>query len=103
MDFYVSSILLPVLPIDVFLTIGLFYFLKNSISFKGKRKTLSAFAPAILYFTAAVMWTTFYFFDPRFQGQGILGLFMPMFLGMGFTCFRLLLGTVLFVAFKYGR
>jgi hypothetical protein len=36
-------------------------------------------------------------------GQGVLGLLMLMFLGIGFTCFRLLLGTVLFIAFKYGR
>ena len=103
MDFYVSRILLSALPIDVFLTIGLFYLLKNSVSLKRKRRVLSAFAPAPLYFVAAVMWTAFYSLDPRFHGQGVLGLLMLMFLGMGFTCFRLLLGTVLFIAFKYGR
>jgi hypothetical protein len=101
MDFYVSRILFPALPIDVVLTIGLFYLLKNSVSFKRKRRVLSSFAPAPLYFVAAVMWTAFYSLDMRFQGQGVLGLFMLMFLGMGFTCFRLLIGAILFVAFRY--
>jgi hypothetical protein len=38
MDFYIYRILLPALPIDFFLTIGLFYLLKNSVSFKRKRR-----------------------------------------------------------------
>ena len=101
--FYVSRILFPALPIDVVLTVGLFYLLKNSVSFKRKRKVPSVFAPAPLYFVAAIMWAAFYSVDSRFQGQGMIGLFLLMFLGMEFTCFRLLLGAVLFVALRRRR
>ena len=100
MDFYIFPILFPGLFLDILLTISFLYFFNKKIFPPQKRKVLAAFAPASLYLTIAFIWIIIYAWDPRFQGQGILGLFLIMTLGVIFTLVRLLLGLVLFIALR---
>lgn len=83
MEFYILPVLLTTLPFDIALTVR---------CLQKKRKTLSILAPAFLYFIDALIWIAIFSQDPRFQGQGILGLMMFFIVGMGLALIRLLIG-----------
>jgi hypothetical protein len=91
MDFYIFRVLLPALLIDISLTIS---FLR-----RGKR-TLGAFIASPLYLITALVWIFIFSQDLRFQGQGVIGLFVFLGLGIVFTFLRLLLGVILFISLK---
>lgn len=89
MIFYISRVFLPAFPIDVFLTI---YFAN-----KG-RSILAAFAAVPLYFISAIIWIIILgASDPRFAGQGVIGLIFLGYIGIGFSIFRLILGLIFFI------
>jgi hypothetical protein len=92
MAFYVIRVLLPALLIDISLTVS---FLQ-----RGKRE-LGAFIASPLYLIAALVWTSIFGRDPRFQGQGIIGLAIFLGLGIVFTLLRLLLGLILSISLKH--
>jgi hypothetical protein len=91
MDFYVFRVLLPALLIDISLTVS---FLRRG------RRALGAFIASPLYLIAALVWISIFSRDPRFQGQGVIGLAVFLGLGMVFTFLRLLLGVVLSISLK---
>jgi hypothetical protein len=99
MDFYIFRILFPAILIDITLTVG---FLRKGSLQRRSRRVLSAFVTAPLYIMAALLWSVILGGgDPRFQGQGVLGLFLLMALGIFVTFLRLLLGLILFIGFRH--
>uniref|UniRef100_UPI00286BDD6B hypothetical protein n=1 Tax=Chamaesiphon sp. OTE_8_metabat_110 TaxID=2964696 RepID=UPI00286BDD6B len=62
------------------------------INSQKNRKSLSILAPAFLYFISTLIWIAIFSQDPRFQGQGILGLMMFFMVGIGLALIRLLIG-----------
>lgn len=97
MEFYIFRVLFPAVLLDVALTVGL---LKGNVP-RRNRNALSAFATAPLYLAAALVWIVFFGLgDPRFQGQGVLGLMVLWMLGITFTIIRLFFGLVLFLILR---
>lgn len=86
MAFYILSILLPVLPIDIALTVH---------CLRKNRKILSVLATAFLYLIAALICIAIFSQDPRFQGQGVLGLMLFFAVGTSLALIRLLVGIVI--------
>lgn len=98
MDFYLIRVLFPALLIDLVLTAGFFWkgtFLQRS------KPVVMALLPALLYLIAALVWVVILGRgDVRFQGQGVIGLYFLLGLGLVFTFLRLLLGVILFISFR---
>jgi hypothetical protein len=92
MAFYVLRVLLPALLIDVSLTIS---FLRRG------RRAFGAFIASPLYLISALVWIVIFSGDPRFQGQGVIGLAVFLGLGVGFTLLRLLLGLIISISSKH--
>jgi len=91
MTFYILRVLLPALLIDISLTVS---FLRRG------RRVLGAFIASPLYLIASLVWILIFSQDPRFQGQGVLGLIVFLGLGMAFTFLRLLLGLILSMSLR---
>lgn len=95
MDFYVFRVLFPAILIDIALTAS---FLRKGNLRRGRR----AFVTAPLYLIAALVWMFILGVgDPRFQGQGVLGLLLFWGLGIVFTFLRLVLGFILFLSLRH--
>ncbi|MGI0494253.1 hypothetical protein ACN4EG_20905 [Alkalinema pantanalense CENA528] len=98
MDFYLIRVLFPAVLIDLALTVGVFW--KRRFLQRGKKIGV-ALLPALLYLLAALVWIVILDNgDPRFQGQGVIGLFFLFSLGLVFTVLRLLLGVILLISFR---
>jgi hypothetical protein len=99
MEFYIFRVLFPAILIDIALTVS---FLRKGTLQRRNRRALSAFVTAPLYIIAALFWSVILGSgDPRFQGQGVLGLFLLMALGIFVTFLRLLLGLILFIGLRH--
>ena len=88
MSFYILRVLLPALLADVLITRG---FLRKR-KLRQIDKWAAAFVASALYFISAIAWCFFYGGDPRFQGQGVLGLLMFFVVGIALSAVRLALG-----------
>ncbi|MEL7330863.1 MAG: hypothetical protein AAFN12_01375 [Cyanobacteria bacterium J06560_2] len=91
MNFYTLHILLPALLADVLVT-TVFARKKQP---KWIDKWAAVLVPSALYFIIAILWCFFYGGDPRFQGQGAIGLMVFLGLGAVFSASRLLLNLLL--------
>jgi hypothetical protein len=99
MDFYIFRVLFPAILIDISLTAIL---LRKENLLRSSRRALGAFVTAPLYLIAALVWIFILGVgDPRFQGQGVIGLFVFWGLGIVFTFLRLILGFILFLSLRH--
>ena len=100
MEFYVLRVLFPAVLIDIALTIS--FLRKGNLPRRGrKRKALDTLITAPLYLIAALVWILILGIgDPRFQGQGVLGLMVFGVLGTAFAFLRLILGFILFFSLR---
>ena len=98
MEFYVLRVLFPAVLIDIALTIS--FLRKGNLPRRG-RKALDTLITAPLYLIAALVWILILGIgDPRFQGQGVLGLMFFGVLGIAFAFLRLILGFILFFSLR---
>jgi hypothetical protein len=98
MEFYVLRVLFPAILIDIALTIR--FLRKDNLPRRG-RKALDTIATAPLYLIAALVWIFILGIgDPRFQGQGVLGLMVFGVFGIAFSFLRLILGFILFLSLR---
>jgi hypothetical protein len=66
-----------------------------------EKKALDTLITAPLYLIAALVWILILGIgDPRFQGQGVLGLMVFGVLGTAFAFLRLILGFILFFSLR---
>lgn len=99
MEFYIFRVLFPAILIDISLTAS---FLRKGNLLRRGRRSLGAFATAPLYLIASLVWMLILGIgDPRFQGQGVLGLIVFLSLGIVFTILRLFLGLILFLSWRH--
>lgn len=102
MHFYVIRVLLPGLLLDVLLTYGIFSFFQKNTALTNNKNALVAFISTPLYIiTAFIVATIYASTDPRFQGQGVLGLFLFISIGIVCTLLRSLLGVILFMGLRH--
>ncbi|MEO0949606.1 MAG: hypothetical protein AAFY11_15985 [Cyanobacteria bacterium J06641_5] len=94
MSFYIIRALFPAIAIDIFLTVN---FLNRD------RNLLGALVGVPLYLLGAFGWVVILgATDPRFSGQGAIGLALPIGVGIVLSVLRLVVGLILFITSKYG-
>ena len=95
MDSYIYIIfpIIIAIPIDIFLTRN---FLNRS------NNAMAVFAPIPLYLSIAFLWSIYVTRTVvAFQGQGVLGLYLIVGLGMLCSLLRLILGLIMLIYTKY--
>jgi hypothetical protein len=99
MEFYIFRVLFPAILLDISLTAVL---LRKDNLLRRNRRALGAFVTAPLYLVAAMVWILILGIgDPRFQGQGVIGLVVFGVIGIVFTILRLMLGVMLFPSLRH--
>lgn len=89
MFFYISRVLVLGLLLDIPIT-GLLFQKYPS----GRiARWIAPYTTVLVYFISALIWIRFYGVDPRFQGQGALGLAVFFMLGILFSVIRLVMGV----------
>ncbi len=89
MGFYLVRALWPALLIDIGLTI---------ILFKKRRKVFSALLGGMAYPVGTIFWSVVLVLsEEAFRGQGILGLYLLIAVGIALSLVRIILGLLVLV------